>query len=108
MSADASDAGEDAADAGYVHRPGRDGDPGDRDDPGGFGPRGWLLVAVVVLATLVIPGAIYLFPAAPAEAGLPFLAAMLALPMVPAVLLGATAVWSMAAASRGPDDADRE
>jgi hypothetical protein len=87
-------------DDGYVHRPGSDdGDP----TPSGFGPRGWLLVASVVLATLVVPGVIYLFPATPGAAGLPFLVAMLALPLVPALLLGATAVWSMTAATAGAD-----
>jgi hypothetical protein len=68
-------------------------------EPTGFGTRGWALVGVVVLSVLVVPGVIYLFPALPADAGLPFLAAMLALPMLPAVLLGLTAVWSMTAAA---------
>jgi hypothetical protein len=68
-------------------------------EPAGFGTRGWFLVAVVVLSVLVVPGAVYLFPALPADAGLPFVAAMLVLPMLPAVLLGLTAVWSMTAAA---------
>lgn len=68
-------------------------------EPTGFGARGWLLVAVVVLSVLVVPGVVYLFPALPADAGLPFLAAMLVLPMLPAVLLGLTAVWTMTAAT---------
>ncbi|MFB6160925.1 MAG: hypothetical protein ABEJ61_07075 [Haloferacaceae archaeon] len=66
--------------------------------PDGFGRQGWVLVAVVVLTVLVIPGTIYLFPALPADAGLPFLAAMLVLPLAPAALLGLVAVWSMTAA----------
>jgi hypothetical protein len=66
--------------------------------PDGFGRRGWVLVAAIVLAFLVIPGVVYLFPALPADAGLPFLAAMLVLPLAPAVLLGLVAVWSMTAA----------
>jgi hypothetical protein len=100
---------------GYVHRP--DADDADEDspadpehadtaaagegaslpgpEPDGFGDRGWALVATVVLAFLVIPGVIYLRPALPGEAGLPFVVAMLILPLVPAVLLGLTAVWSM-------------
>ena len=49
----------------------------------------------VVLAFLVIPGIIYLRPALPGEAGLSFIVAMLVLPLIPAVLLGLTAVWSM-------------
>jgi len=81
---------------GGVHHP--------EPDPDGFGRQGWVLVAVVVLCVLVVPGAVYLFPAAPADAGLPFLAAMLVLPMLPAVVLGLVAVWSMTAATGGPDD----
>ena len=78
----------------------------DQDDADGFGDRGWVLVGVVVFSFLVVPGAIYLFPSAPAEAGLPFFAAMLALPLVPAALLGLTAVWSMTAATRGDREHD--
>jgi hypothetical protein len=48
----------------------------------------------------VIPGVIYLRPALPGQAGLPFLVAMLILPLVPAVLLGLTAVWAMHASRR--------
>ncbi len=70
----------------------------------GLGRRGWLLVGVVVLSTLVVPGVIYLRPTSAGAAGLPFLASMLALPMVPALLLGATALWSVAA---GADDEER-
>jgi len=102
-------------DEGYVHRP----DAGDADhaagddkaddeetaplpgpEPTGFGDRGWVLVATVVLAFLVIPGIIYLRPALPGEAGLSFVVAMLILPLVPAVMLGLTAVWSMRASRR--------
>lgn len=70
----------------------------------GFGARGWVLVGVVVLSTVVVPGLIYAFPALPSDAGLPFLAAMLVLPMLPAVLLGVAAVWSMSAATGSADD----
>ncbi|MFC6726715.1 hypothetical protein ACFQE1_20550, partial [Halobium palmae] len=59
-----------------------------------------VLVAAVVASTLVIPGFIYLYPAAPAGLGFGFFATYLALPMVPAVLLGFVAVWSMTAATR--------
>jgi hypothetical protein len=69
-------------------------------EPDGFGDRGWVLVATVVLAFLVVPGIIYLRPALPGEAGLSFVVAMLILPLVPAVLLGLTAVWSMRASRR--------
>lgn len=64
-----------------------------------FGAKGWVLVGILILAVLVVPGIIYLYPTAPGEAGLSFVAAMLVLPMVPAVLLGLTAVWSMTAAT---------
>lgn len=101
----------------YVHRPaegstrnGADGTGGTdpaagaetaaEGDPDGFGRAGWLLVVAVVLSTLVVPGAIYVFPTAPASLGLPFLATYLALPMVPAVLLGLVAVWTMTGARR--------
>lgn len=60
----------------------------------GLGRVGWALVSVVAVAFLVIPGAIYLFPAAPGRAGVPFLVAMLALPFLPALLLGGVAVWT--------------
>lgn len=86
----------DDSDGSRVHHP--------EPEPTGFGRRGWVLVAAVVVSVLVVPGAVYLFPAAPARAGLPFLAAMLVLPMVPAVILGVVAVWSMTAATAGPDD----
>jgi hypothetical protein len=59
-----------------------------------------VLVATVILSFLVIPGIIYLRPALPGEAGLSFIVAMLVLPLVPALLLGITAVWSMAASRR--------
>jgi hypothetical protein len=89
----------------YVHRPG-DTDPivgANEPEATGFGSRGWVLVGVVALCFVGIPGAIYLVPSLPALAGLPYLAAMLALPMIPAVLLGLVAVWSMTAATRGGD-----
>lgn len=84
-------------DGGYVHRP--DGADTDTDasaeDEQEFGRRGWVLVAVLVVSMLVVPGIIYLYPAGPGNLGFPFLAAMLALPMLPALLLGVTAVWSL-------------
>lgn len=91
----ATDSTEDSE--GYVHRPddweGSESD-GSTDD---LGVAGWLLVGIVATAFLVIPGIIYLFPAAPGEAGIPFLVAMLALPFAPALLLGGVAVWSAVA-----------
>jgi len=106
---------------GYVHRPGQarenDSDDAGASDTGGVGDTaddpdstvttpepdtglgrvGWALVAVVAVAFLGIPGVIYVFPAAPGQAGLPFLVAMLALPFAPALLLGLVAVWTAVA-----------
>lgn len=116
----------------YVHTPGGlddededgvDGDSGGRGvhdavDAGagtnepevvGFGGRGWLLVGVVVLTFLVIPVVVYLYPAAAGGDSLPFLVGLIVLPMLPAVLLGLTAVWTMTAAAgdAGAVDDDR-
>jgi hypothetical protein len=89
---------------GYVHRPDEAGASGSESYTGepegeGFGNQGWLLVAGVIICFLVIPGFIYLNPTAPAQLGWTFFATFLALPLVPAVLLGLIAVWSMQAAS---------
>lgn len=93
---------EQRGDGGYVHRPETDEttDTSTESETDGFGTRGWVLVGILVFSTLIVPGVIYLYPAAPGEAGFSFVAAMLVLPMVPAVLLGLTAVWSMTAATR--------
>ncbi len=109
-----SETREETDDDRYVHRPeafdetgeagkttdeagGRTDESGRRTDESGLGRAGWLLVGVVTLTFLVIPGVIYLFPAAPGRAGVPFLVAMLALPFVPALLLGLVAVWTAVA-----------
>lgn len=85
----------------YVHDPEGTADAGSRDagspdaEPNApdadreFGRSGWLLVGVIVLAFVVAPLLIYLRPP-----GVPFKIAYLVLPLVPALLLGATAVWS--------------
>ncbi|MFW6320965.1 MAG: hypothetical protein ACOC0Z_03885 [Halohasta sp.] len=115
MSSDTSDAADADDTGGYVHRPGemgtgepsdaaggvdREADPYTGEPEGeGFGRQGWILVAGVIVCFLVIPGAIYLYPTAPAQLGWTFFATFLALPLVPAVLLGLLAVWSMQAAS---------
>ena len=95
---------EDDDSGGYVHRPG--GAPGaettrEEPEPAGFGTRGWGLVAVLVLCTLVVPGIIYLDPSVFAAVGVPYTVALLILPLVPAAVLGLTAVWSMTGATRG-------
>jgi hypothetical protein len=71
----------------------------DEPEAVGFGSQGWLLVAVVVLTFLVIPVVVYLYPAAAGGNSLPFLVGLIVLPMLPAVLLGLTAVWTMTAAA---------
>jgi hypothetical protein len=108
---------EDGADGGYVHTPGAldddseaDSDAVIADEPEavGFGRRGWLLVAVVVLTFLVIPVVVYLYPAAAGANSLPFLVGLIALPMLPALLLGLTAVWTMTAAAGDAGTVDDE
>jgi hypothetical protein len=95
---------------GYTHRPGEveesrggrasDGEDervGEADDPTVPVERGeeewnyrdWVLVGVIVLCFLVIPATILILP--PVR---PFRFAYLVLPLIPAILLGATAVWS--------------
>jgi hypothetical protein len=67
----------------------------DEGDAEGLGRAGWVLVAAVVVAVLVVPGLIYLWPAGGAALGATYRSAMLVLPMIPAVILGLIAVWSM-------------
>lgn len=96
------------ATGGLVHRSGEGASPSgaevsadrhaetptdDADDRLSF--HGWGLVAVVAVSVLGVPGFIYLYPTVLADLGVPFLVAFLVLPFVPALLLGATAVWSM-------------
>ena len=102
------------ADGGYVHVSGGDdgGSPAAEEptagetpadgepEADGFGRKGWALTAVLFTCVLVIPGIIYLYPYVAGWFGLPFFATYLALPLVPAVLLGVVAVWSMTAATR--------
>ena len=100
-------------DGGYVHDPAGFDEEGERretdgstadgadadgewvDDPAHpaaadreFDWRGWTLVGVIVFAFIVAPATIILLP--PAE----YLSALIALPLVPAVILAITAVWA--------------
>jgi len=62
-----------------------------------FDWRGWMLVAVVVVSFLIVPTAILYLPAAQGlvtSLGLTLRQAYLGLPLVPAVVLAATAVWA--------------
>jgi hypothetical protein len=93
-------------DEGYVHRPGEaeaneppDGDAAATGEDG-FGARGWVLVAVLAVCTLVVPGIIYVRPGILSAVGIPYIASLLVLPLLPAAALGLTAVWAMAATNR--------
>jgi hypothetical protein len=81
---------------GYVHRP--SGEPPQQAEPSAeFGRHGWVLIGMLVVAFFLVPGAIYLLPAAEAfiqSLGLTLRAAYLTLPLVPAFVLGLLAVWS--------------
>ncbi|TKX85540.1 hypothetical protein EXE43_13140 [Halorubrum sp. SS5] len=109
---DADATADGTTDGGYVHVPGTDdgadasdsdgaGGPTAADEPAadGFGRKGWALTAAIFTCALVIPGIIYVYPYAAGWFGLPFFATYLALPLVPALLLGLVAVWSMTAAT---------
>lgn len=61
-----------------------------------FGRRGWTLVAMLFVAFVLVPVAILYLPHARpviAAFGLTFRDAYLVLPLVPALVLGALAVW---------------
>ncbi|WP_299335774.1 hypothetical protein [Haloplanus sp.] len=78
--------------------PGPDPDPDEgnaADSDPGLGLKAWVLVAAVVVAVLVVPMGIYLWPAAGGVLGAHYRTAMLVLPLFPAILLGLVAVWSM-------------
>lgn len=59
-----------------------------------FDWRGWVLVAAVFFAFVVAPGVIFAFPHVGPVFGLTFWDTYLALPMIPAILLGILAVWA--------------
>jgi hypothetical protein len=105
--AEGDDVGSDAEDGaapsereqpdGYVHRPAGDVRPHQAPPDGTFDWRGWVLVGVVLVAFLAVPAAILFLPQARgfvASLGLTLRDAYLVLPLVPAFLLGATAVWA--------------
>ncbi|WP_135535711.1 hypothetical protein [Halostella pelagica] len=54
-----------------------------------FDWRGWTLVGVIIVSFLVVPAIVLVRPPA-----LPWEVALLVLPLLPAFLLGGTAVWS--------------
>ena len=55
-----------------------------------FGQRGWILVAVIVLAFVIAPIGVMLVP----PGGEGYLFALVLVPLIPAVVLAATAVWA--------------
>ncbi|MBO4248806.1 hypothetical protein IL252_13360 [Halomicrobium sp. IBSBa] len=90
-------------DAGYVHRPSGE-PPTSGDGEREFDWRGWTLVATVIFAFIVAPGALLLLPAAQSfvqSLGLTLRDAYLVLPLLPAFLLGSVAVWSAMRARSG-------
>jgi len=86
-----ADGGDESGDGNesYVYEPAVSDPPPPTDQE--FGRQGWLLVVAVFFAFIVIPGVIYLNAAD--VIALPFRFAFLALPMIPAVVLGLLAVW---------------
>ena len=68
-----------------------------------FGWRGWVVVAALVLALVVVPAAILVLPEAQGVIrgfGLTLRDAYLVLPLPAALLLGAIAVWSAVSSRR--------
>ena len=73
------------------------GQPEELSTPETFDWRGWLLVGIVFVSFLVIPGFILFLPEAQwvlGNLGLSWRQAYLVFPMIPAVLLGITAIWA--------------
>lgn len=101
--ADQRSAGEEAAGSssdGYVHDPSAFDESGERIDDAVDAPhpdavdrefdwRGWVLVGVLVFAFVVSPLVVYLRPPP-----LPWWVALVVFPLLPAILLGVTAVWA--------------
>ena len=97
--------GEQSDDEGYVHRPSGE-PPTQAETSDEFGSEGWILVGAILVGFLVIPIAILLLPAAQGivrSLGLTLRAAYLTLPLVPAFVLGALAVWSALRSRQGDD-----
>ncbi|MFB6184765.1 MAG: hypothetical protein ABEI96_09450 [Haloarculaceae archaeon] len=61
-----------------------------------FGPHGWLVVGMLVVAFLVVPGIIVALPATGGRlvVGLSLRDAYLVLPLIPALGLATVAVWA--------------
>lgn len=79
------------------HENRHDGRHQDRHEGREFGWRGWVLVGFVVVAFFVVPGALYALAYARefvTSFGLGWRQAYLVFPLVPALILGALAVWA--------------
>lgn len=59
-----------------------------------FDWRGWTLVGMIFVAFIVVPGIIFTYPHVGPMFGLTFWDTYLALPMIPALILGVMAVWA--------------
>lgn len=59
-----------------------------------FDWRGWVLVGAIAICFLCIPAIILAYPYVGQQFGLSFYDTYLALPMIPAVVLAALAVWA--------------
>jgi hypothetical protein len=95
---DGADDGDDAT-ASAEAPDGADVAPGDlpRGDARDFDWRGWTLVVAILFAFVVIPAMLYFLPRAQGfvtSLGLSLRDAFLVLPLLPALLLGALAVWA--------------
>ena len=84
-------------DVSYTHDPNAFDDEGERvDEPTHpaevdreFDWRGWVLIGVMLLALVVAPLITYFRPPV-----LPYWVSLIVMPLVPALLLGAAAVWA--------------
>lgn len=93
----AGSGGQSPTDASDAAPTGRAEEAGRRGEAAEFDWRGWALVAAIVVAFFVVPGAILFLPEARSlvrSLGLTLRDAYLILPLVPAFGLGAIAVWS--------------
>ncbi|WP_435194888.1 hypothetical protein [Natronomonas sp. EA1] len=83
-------------DEGYVHTPDTDeptADPADRE----FDWRGWVLVGWIIVALVIVPSYLFYFPHAGETVslfGLGYRDTYLFVPLIPAIVLGALAVWA--------------
>ena len=94
---DGESGAEEARDADPSGRPAAGPDEKPRGGDREFGVRGWLLVAMLFVALVVVPVLLYFVPRArwlTASLGLGYRDAFLVLPLVPALVLAALAVWA--------------